>query len=222
MAAPTWLAGRIAVAGTLLGCTVAIAACTSSSSGSPAPTSASPTYAGLTTAQAKAALLTEHEIGNGLSISDLRPQEYPLPCTPNAKPLSKIVAPVAHATQTWTNDLDSIEVTETINNYGDDSAVHRALELTEAGMRCSDGEIGPISVAIGKPQDLSHNIKAAVDGIEAWAMTSSRTHETVILAKIDTQLITMVFGELPNTPSNAIDAATIVQDAMAKVSEATQ
>lgn len=178
--------------------------------------------AGLTTAQAKAALLTVQEVGNGLSVSDLKPPDYPLPCAPTAKPLSKIVPPVAHATVTWSDVSDSIEITETINNYGDDANVRRALDLTEAGMRCQDGQVGSVPVTIGKPEDLSHNIKAAVDGIEAWAMSSAQAHQTVILAKIDTQLVTMVFGELPNVPKNAIDAATIVQDAMAKVTQATQ
>jgi hypothetical protein len=77
-------------------------------------------------------------------------------------------------------------------------------------------------VTIGKPQDLSKNIKAAVDKIEAWALSSATSRETVIVAKIGTQLVTMVFGVLPNVPRNAFDAATIVQDAMAKVTEATQ
>jgi hypothetical protein len=221
MRAATRPAARIAVAGALVGCALGSIAACASSGGTPAPTSPSPP-AGLTTAQAQAALLTVAEIGNGLQVSDLQPQEYPLPCTPNAKPLSKIIAPAAHATATWSDATDSIEVTETINNYGDDATVQHALDLTEAGMRCRSGQVGSIPVTIGKPQDLSHNIKAAVDGIEAWAVSSSASHQTVILAKIDTQLITLVFGELPGTPKNALDAVTIVQDAMAKVSEATQ
>jgi hypothetical protein len=222
MASPARPAFRILTAGAALACTLAgAAACTSS--GPPAPqTPTGGTHQGLTTAQAQAALLTDAEIGNGLSTSDLTPPDYPLPCTPNAKPLSKLVPPVAHATHTWSDKTDSIEITETINNYGDDATVEHALNLTEAGMSCDSGQIGSVAVSIGKPQDLSKNIKAAVDGIEAWAVTSSTSHETVILAKIDTQLVTMVFGVLPGLPRNAIDAARIVQNAMAKVTQATQ
>lgn len=225
MALSAPMATRVAVAGALVGCTVAVSACTSNtspaSSTATAPATSS-TVAGLTTAQARDALLTVQEVGNGLSISDLNPPEYPLPCTPNAKPLSKIVPPVAHATVTWSDATDSVEITETINNYGDDATVEHAINVTESGMRCRDGQIGAVPVTIGKAQDLSKNVKAAVDGIEAWAISSSRQRETVILAKVDTQLVTMVFGQLPDVPSNSIDAATIVQDAMAKVIEATQ
>ena len=222
MAASSRPAFRILAAGAALACALAGAAACTSSSGPPAPDTSTGRQQGLTTEQAQAALLSVAEIGNKLTVSDLNPPDSPLPCTPNAKPLSKLVPPVAHATQTWSNNTKSIEITETIDNYGDDATVERALALTETGMSCKSGEIGSVSVTIGKPQDLSKNIKAAVDKIEAWALSSATSRETVIVAKIDTQLVTMVFGVLPNVPRNAIDAATIVQDAMAKVTEATQ
>ena len=213
---------RILAAGAVLACTVTSAvACTSSGSPAP-PSSPSPTFDGLTTSQAQAALLTQAEVGNGLSVSDMKPHNYPLPCTPTAKPLSKLVPPVAHASQTWSDKTDSIEITQTIDNYGDEKTAQHALDLTEAGMSCDSGEIGSVPVTIGKPQDLSKNIKAAVDSIQAWALSASTSHETVIVAKINTQLVTMVFGVLPGVPRNAFDAATIVQDAMAKVTQATQ
>jgi hypothetical protein len=221
MAAPSRPALRILAAGAALACALpGAAACTSS--GPPTPQTSTGKYQGLTTQQAQAALLTVAEVGNKLSISDLNPPDFPHPCTPDAKPLSKLVPPVAHATQTWGDDTDSIEITETIDNYGDDATVGRALRLTEAGMSCHSGEIGSVSVTVGKPQDLSKNVKASVDKIEAWALSSATSRETVIVAKIDTQLVSMVFGVLPSVPRNAFDAATIVQDAMAKVTEATQ
>lgn len=187
-----------------------------------APHRPSQVAVGLTQAQAEAALLTRAEVGAGLAPTAPNEQTQPFPCTPETPPLDQVVPAPVHAAVSFTDPANSFEVTERIDNYASAATAQRALSLTERGLGCNSGSLGSIPVTIGAPADLSKNLTTTVDKSEAWEITASSARQSYIVTKIDTQLVTLIFGETSNAAGQNVDAAGIVQKAIAKVGLATQ
>lgn len=195
--------------------------------GSAAPSGASSGSAagassGLTQAQAQAALLTRAEIGNGLVPTAPYDATQPFPCTPGKAPLTQTLPAPVHAVVSYADAADDFEVTERIDNYADPARTQRALTLTENGLACTTGSLGSIPVTIGAPSDLSRHLTTDVDLSRAWEITGAGAAQSYIVTKIDTELVTLIFGETGEATTQSVDAAGIVQKAIAKVGSATQ
>jgi hypothetical protein len=199
--------------------TLVLSACSSSGGGTP-PSTGPSVDAGLTQSQAEQALLSQSDVGNGLQVKPTNPVNTPFPCAPDAPPLDAQVHPPVHAEVTFTDDLQSIELTEEINNYGDDATVAKALKIGEAGLACKSGSVGRFNVTVSGPSDLKAKITADVDKAEAWAVHSGVANESIIVAKIGTQLVVLTFGVFANANAQGLDAAGITQKALAKVRNA--
>ena len=209
---------RVAVAVAAVAALV-LSACTSSGGGG-TPSKGPSVAAGLSQSQAEQALLSQSDVGSGLHVKPTNPAKTPFPCAPDAPPLDTQVPPPVHAEVTFTDDLESIELTEEINNYGDDATVAKALKLGEAGLACKAGSVGRFNVTVSGPSDLKSKIKAQVDKVEAWAVQSGVANESIIVAKIGTQLVVLTFGVFAGANDRGLDAAGITQKALEKVRSA--
>lgn len=207
---------------------LSIAACTSShdsapSSGSHA-SSAAPAE-GLSQAQARAALLTAKEVGGGLTVTSTDHTQTPFPCTPDAQPLDRRVPPAVQVETTFADDTDQFQVSEQIDNYGDEATVAKALALGEQGLACKEGTVrsgtGTVNVVIDGPIDLASSIQTPVDKVEGWSIGSIAARESIIVARMGTQLVVLTFGVTAHGNQSTQLTAAITARALAKVHQAT-
>ena len=196
---------------------LALGGCSASSHGA---TPTSPAI-GLSADQARAALLTPAQVGNGLSPTGNDTGPTPFPCTPGKPPLDKQVPPKVKAESTYTNATQDLTFREEIANYGSIARVNTALAVGEKGMACKTGVINGQQVDLGGPSDIRAKITAPVDKAELWAITSVTAKETLIVARVRTQLVILTFGATVTAPSQGVDATGIVQRALTKVTAAT-
>ena len=170
---------------------------------------------GLTQAGATSALLGVNQVASGLSVKAGDQTQTPQPCTPKAAPISQQFHPRAAARVSFTDDLGTFEVTEIITNYAGKATAIAAANTLSAGLKCTDAFIGRFAVAIAGPQSLTA-LGTPVDGAALWSIKSSVAEQSVIVVRLGSQLIQLVFGATGAVRAQ-VDPAGIAKAAVAKV-----
>jgi hypothetical protein len=201
-----------------------VAGCTSNSNGKGGPSASAPAE-GLSRAQAQGALLTASEVGGGMSQTGNDTSQTPFPCTPAEPPLDKRVKPQVKVESTFADPNDQQEFTEEIANYGNEAGVTKALSLGEKGLACHNGSVrtktGSVSVAIGGPLDLAKSITTQVDKVEGWSIASTTARQTLVVARVGTQLVVLTFATVGGSTPDTTNTAAVIEKALAKVRKAT-
>lgn len=234
---------RIAAAAAAL-VALSLAACASSSNGTPTsapssesqPSSSTPpsptsfptspatsaaTSGGLTEAQAQAALLTAAEVGGGFAATTSDNTDNPLPCTPNDPPLSQQFPPAVKVQADLAGLAGNALFSEEIETYADSSTVAQVIAAGEQGLGCSTATVSGTAVTIDGPTDLSSAAKVPVDKAEAWTLTSSALNASLIIVQMHSVLVVYSFGAVPGTDTSKLpDSEKILDGGLAKVAAA--
>lgn len=233
---------RIVAASVALLAAATLAACSSTSNGTPTtapssrttPSSSGPTgfpsstsssvpssTGGLTQAQASAALLTAAEVGGGFAQTQTNDSDTPLPCTPNDPPLSKQFPPVVNVQADFEGAGGNAVVSEQIETFADASAVAEVIAAGEQGLACGTATLGGAQVTIDGPTDLSTEIQVPVDKAEAWVVKSSALNASLIIAQLGQHLVVFAFTAAPSVDTSTLpDVGTVVTAGLEKVSAA--
>ena len=219
---------RIAVASVAVLAALTLAACSSTSNGTPTsaptskttpsasgptgfpsspstvPSSATVTTGALTKTQAQAALLTAADVGGGFTQTQSANSDAPLPCTPNDPPLSQQFPPDVNVQADFTGAAGSALFSEQIETFADATGVAQVIAAGEQGLACGTATVGGVQVQIQGPTDLTAQIQVPVDKAEAWTVTSSQLNASLIIAQIGPQLAVFSFGAAPSVDTTKL------------------
>jgi hypothetical protein len=189
----------------------------SASSGTPTTaqvTSESPASGGLA-----AALLTAAEVGTGYRLgTDQTDGNSALPCTPSAPPLFTQAPPKDKANHNFQNTGDTVEISEVVASYADDTGATKAFTTGSAGFTCSSGTIGGQKVTIVKRTDGAP-AGSSLDGLRAWDFATTELKGTAILVRAGSKLIGLTFVASP-TAAAGVPVGDITERAATKVLQA--
>jgi hypothetical protein len=241
------LAMRIAVpaAAVVAVAALVLSACSSTSNGTPTsaasptgqvPSSAStptgfppssstsstaPSSGGLTEAQAQAALLTAAEVGSGFVQTQTNDIDTPLPCKPDDPPLSHQFPPAAKVDVDFGGAGGKALFSEEIETFDDAGTIAQVIAAGEKGLGCKTATVSGTKIAIEGPTDLTSDISVPVDKAEAWVVTSTALHASLVIVAMNTQLVVFSFTGDPSVDDSQLpDPPTLITTGLRKVQAA--
>jgi hypothetical protein len=227
-----WARGLVAL---LVVAPVALAGCTSSKSGKPAPTTpiSTPVSAPVSTpaasetvtpAEVRAAMLTPADVGRGFTRARFQPSNDPLPCKPNDPPVETQFPSTLRVGTAIASTRVGAGLAEDVHLYADTPTAQQVMGVIEVGVNCPRGSLN----LTGKPEPVRfgslQNVTPAVGADEAYAVEarSARLDIVLVATRLDRAVILFSFVRTKSTPTSELpNPIQIVATAIAKIKAAS-
>lgn len=162
-----------------------------------------------------AALLSAAEVGSGYTASDRSSTGSSLPCTPTKPGLFTQAPPEKRAERAFTNGSSTVQISQTVAAYDEDSGAQAAYAIGSAGFACSSGTLGDSAVRIVKRAGGTPT-GSDIDQFDAWDFAAEGVKGTAVLVRLGDHLLAMNFVA-SGTAGNSVPVGQIVDRAAAKV-----